>query len=209
MKHIVIKSEGLIDTPPIYSCVRCKQWSSINKGFEDEECEKVCIGAHCKCMNLDKKCPNFHYGDHECPYDSKVPKTNEREWEKEFIEAGAALEHERWANWQKYLHSKLYPLGNSELSMNNHLKVLPTELYTRWERQINTPYSELSEKEKESDRNEVRAYLPLLRQLEASTIARCAEKVEKMCHYQCPMDIQCERCTVLRDAATAITSLGK
>lgn len=103
-----------------------------------------------------------------------MPKTNEREWEKEFIEAGAALEHERWAKWQKYLHSRLYPLGNSELSMNNHLKVLPTELYTRWERQINTPYSELSEKEKESDRKEVRTYLPLLRKLELDTIARCA-----------------------------------
>lgn len=35
-------------------------------------------------------------------------------------------------------------------------------LIKRWERQIDTPYSELSEAEKESDRKESRNYLPII-----------------------------------------------
>lgn len=78
------------------------------------------------------------------------------EWEREFVEHGASLEHERWANWQNYLHSKL--------TFNGKDWVLPNELYERWQRQIHTPYADLSEAEKESDRKEARTYLPLVHQ---------------------------------------------
>lgn len=27
----------------------------------------ICGGAHCKCMNLDGTCKNYHNGDHLCP----------------------------------------------------------------------------------------------------------------------------------------------
>lgn len=37
--------------------------------------------------------------------------------------------------------------------------MIPPNLVTKWERQIATPYFELSEKEKESDREQVRKYL--------------------------------------------------
>ena len=87
------------------------------------------------------------------------------------LEHFASIEHERWSKWQKYMHSRLYKLGDSELSINSHLRVLPTELYDRWERQINTPYSELSEKEKESDREQVRPYI--------SDIAKAIESLGK------------------------------
>lgn len=80
--------------------------------------------------------------------------------EIELLEKFASMEHDRWARWQKHLHSKLYPIGNNY--PNPHLLVLPTELYQRWERQINTPYSELSEQEKESDRRETKPYFDLL-----------------------------------------------
>ncbi len=63
----------------------------------------------------------------------------------------ADLEHDRWSKWQKYMHGHVY---DSSQSINPHLKVIPTELYNRWEKQIVTPYSELSEKEKDSDRIE-------------------------------------------------------
>ena len=76
-------------------------------------------------------------------------------WEKEFVEKGADLEHKRWAGWQSYLFSK------SEWTKNGYL--IPKELCFRWQRQIDTPYSKLSEEEKESDRIEVRKYLPLIR----------------------------------------------
>ena len=71
------------------------------------------------------------------------------------VELLADIEHERWASWQSHLHSKLYEVNDNRISLNPHLKILPTELYDRWERQIATPYSQLSESEKQSDRNEV------------------------------------------------------
>jgi hypothetical protein len=40
--------------------------------------------------------------------------------------------------------------------------VIPADLVKRWELLIATPYSELSETEKESDREQVRKYLPLI-----------------------------------------------
>jgi len=47
----------------------------------------------------------------------------------------AALEHEQWAHWTRYMLDHLTP-DNVE----------------QWRRQIDTPYGELSEREKESDR---------------------------------------------------------
>lgn len=79
---------------------------------------------------------------------------------EEFIEKGADIEHTRWAKWQKYFFSKC-SITTSE-NENNATLVLPLELLKRWKRQIATPYSELSESEKESDRREVRSYEPLL-----------------------------------------------
>ena len=76
---------------------------------------------------------------------------------KEFVEKGAEIEHERWSKWQKYLHSKL-----SKNIEDADFFRLPTFYWERWERQIATPYSELSEQEKESDRDQVRPYIPLI-----------------------------------------------
>lgn len=72
----------------------------------------------------------------------------------ELFEQLAAIEHERWADWQKYLHSKCHRNGGA--------LVIPTALVAQWERKIATSYSELSEKEKESDRNQVRRYWNLI-----------------------------------------------
>jgi len=64
----------------------------------------------------------------------------------------ADIEHERWAHWQRYMHSKCEHRSDGAL-------VIPPDLVAQWERQIATPYSGLSEKEKESDREQVRKYL--------------------------------------------------
>lgn len=72
-----------------------------------------------------------------------------------FIEEGAALEHERWAGWQKYLHSHCV-----RDSMGN--LIIPAKSVRHWERQIITPYEDLMEEEKESDRKEVRKYIALI-----------------------------------------------
>lgn len=71
------------------------------------------------------------------------------------VEELAALEHERWAHWQRYLHNQGYRGSDGAL-------VLPAALVERWERQIATAYSDLSEQEKESDREQVQRYLPLI-----------------------------------------------
>lgn len=69
----------------------------------------------------------------------------------------ASIEHDRWAHWQNYLHSKCDRLADGSL-------VLPAYLVQQWERQIATPFSDLSEAEKESDREQVQKYLPLIKQ---------------------------------------------
>jgi hypothetical protein len=51
------------------------------------------------------------------------------------VERLAAMEHEQWAHWTRYMLDNLTP-----------------ENIARWKRQIETPYQELSEREKESDR---------------------------------------------------------
>lgn len=110
--------------------------------------------------------------------------TINKRWEEEFVEKGAEIEHERWAKWQKYVHKNLYNIAEQEPERwkelkNPHLKILPTELYERWERQINTPYSELSEQEKESDRKEARNYLPLVKLIESQAYQRAVEEIGK------------------------------
>ena len=67
----------------------------------------------------------------------------------------ADVEHERWSHWQRYLHSKCERARDGSL-------VIPAHLVDRWEAQMNTPFSALSEVEKESDREQVRRYLPII-----------------------------------------------
>jgi hypothetical protein len=71
------------------------------------------------------------------------------------LEELSAIEHGRWAHWQRYVHSKCEPKPDGAL-------LIPADLVARWEAQIDTPYSELSEVEKESDRDQVRRYLPAI-----------------------------------------------
>jgi hypothetical protein len=71
------------------------------------------------------------------------------------LERLAAVEHERWAHWQRYMHSKGVKQPDGSM-------VLSKELVDRWERQLSTPYAELGDAEKESDREQVKKYLPII-----------------------------------------------
>lgn len=71
----------------------------------------------------------------------------------EAIDRLAAVEHERWAHWQQYMHDQCERRDDGSL-------VIPARLVSRWEEQIRTPYVELSAEEQESDREQVRRYLP-------------------------------------------------
>ena len=74
---------------------------------------------------------------------------------QDLIERLAAVEHERWASWQRYVHDHCERQPDGSL-------VIPAKLASRWETQIETPYAELSELEKDSDREQVHRYLPVL-----------------------------------------------
>jgi hypothetical protein len=71
------------------------------------------------------------------------------------VELLAAIEHERWSHWQKYLHGKCIRGDNGSL-------IIPADLAYRWAQQSATRYADLSDEEKESDREQVRGYLPVI-----------------------------------------------
>lgn len=99
-----------------------------------------------------------------------------------FEEQMADLEHERWSKWQKYMHSKILP------SEHDAIMQIGTEFIERWERQIATPYSELSEKEKESDRIEVRKYYPFIDQIIDLAIAERDKEIVEMIEKENPQN---------------------
>jgi hypothetical protein len=59
------------------------------------------------------------------------------------LEKSAALEHEQWAHWTGYMLKVL---------LDAHPELGKDENVIQWSRQIITDYKDLSEKEKESDR---------------------------------------------------------
>jgi Zn-dependent M32 family carboxypeptidase len=71
------------------------------------------------------------------------------------IDKLADIEHARWSHWQKHLHDNCERLHDGSL-------VIPPDLAEQWQQQIDTPYQALSEAEKESDRDQVRKYLPTI-----------------------------------------------
>lgn len=73
----------------------------------------------------------------------------------DLVEKLANIEHERWAHWQRYMHSMCIRQSDGSL-------LIPADLVTRWERQVATKYAELDDNEKESDREQVQKYLPII-----------------------------------------------
>jgi hypothetical protein len=63
------------------------------------------------------------------------------------LEGLAALEHEQWAHWTEYMIKKLEEDAGEE-----GLPLGCVPILFQWKKQIKTPYSKLSDKEKDSDR---------------------------------------------------------
>ncbi len=74
----------------------------------------------------------------------------------EILETIAAVEHERWSHWQKYLHAQCTPNPDGSLT-------IPAAEVQRWSLQMETAYADLTEAEKDSDREQAREYLAALR----------------------------------------------
>jgi hypothetical protein len=77
------------------------------------------------------------------------------------IDRLADVEHERWSHWQQYMHGLGERLPDGRL-------VLPADQVAKWDRQIATPYDALTPAERESDRDQVRRYLPEIAAILAS-----------------------------------------
>lgn len=71
------------------------------------------------------------------------------------FEALAAEQHKIWAHWMEYQFS----CGTFEADGS---WTMPAHKVERWQRQLNTPYEELTEKEKESDRDQALKILAVL-----------------------------------------------
>ncbi len=63
--------------------------------------------------------------------------------------------HEAWAGWMRYLFGK-------STHQDDGTVVIPASLVDRWTRQMQTPYAELPESEKESDRKEARKIIEII-----------------------------------------------
>jgi len=76
---------------------------------------------------------------------------------EELREKLAELAHSQWSGWMDYLFSK-------SVSKAGGTCMIPAWAVKRWHRQMKTPYSELSEEEKDSDRKEADDVLEMFRQ---------------------------------------------
>lgn len=74
----------------------------------------------------------------------------------------AAYAHEAWSGWMRYMFDK----GEArQIAIDGGIStkwLMPSELYHRWQRQMRTPYADLPEAEKESDRKEADAILAIM-----------------------------------------------
>lgn len=75
--------------------------------------------------------------------------------QQEIREQLADQEHERWSSWMRYLYSTSPLLASGA-------REIPASYVKHWQRQMDTRYSRLSEKEKDSDRKEADNTLALV-----------------------------------------------
>jgi len=79
------------------------------------------------------------------------------------------LQHDIWSHWMRYMFDQ----GEQDLEGN---WIMPRKLVERWRVQMNTPYSDLTDKEKDSDREQADKMLPVIRDFLTDSEA---EKVRK------------------------------
>ena len=74
----------------------------------------------------------------------------------------ADIEHQRWADWQEFLFSVCEPYNTDDITEHGQI-IIPRAFVACWQKEIDTAYKDLTEKEKDSDREQVDRYLPLLK----------------------------------------------
>lgn len=98
--------------------------------------------------------------------------------ENELREQLAAVQHEIWSHWMKYM------FGCGEFRKNGTW-VMPADELERWWRQKETPYSELTDKEQESDRHQADKMLAVVQPALAAATARAeTAEAEALAHSE-------------------------
>lgn len=95
--------------------------------------------------------------------------------EGELREQLAAIEYKRWADWQRWMHTK----GRYDIFNGEDVYVFPRSYIEHLTHQINTDYSGLSEAEKQSDREQVDRYWPLIEAEVASRLRELLDGLER------------------------------
>lgn len=110
---------------------------------------------------MNKPNPSQHTSDmfntrsNDVQLNTSTPEKGSQHSIDELKEKLAAIEHERWSDWQKWMHSVLRRSGELTEGVD--------EILQRWDKQIATPYSKLSATEKASDMEQVDRYWPLIK----------------------------------------------
>lgn len=137
-------------------------WCGSEEYPVDKNGEAIKYGLH----NQDEE-PDEYHTDHDksCPvslinsiFDGTYEYFNKPESgniPNGMREATADVQHQIWAHWMKYVFSICPQQEDGSV-------VIPADKVERWKRQVDTPYKELSEKEKESDRHQADKVLEAL-----------------------------------------------
>lgn len=89
----------------------------------------------------------------------------------------AALAHNQWSGWMKYLFEKCEDMEYRGPGVSERVCVIPAWAVERWKRQLGTPYDALPEEEKESDRKEADRVLEVV----GSRCSSCGKKQRSLC----------------------------
>jgi hypothetical protein len=93
--------------------------------------------------------------------------------DSELLEALADAEHDSWARWMSHLFTKGWRREDGSITLpGGYVKAL--------QRQIDTSYADLTEQEKEYDREEVRRILPLIERRWISELGALSEENGKL-----------------------------
>lgn len=86
----------------------------------------------------------------------------------------ADIQHEIWSHWMKYQFSQCQP---DTTGLYRGCLIIPAEKVERWTKQMNTPYSELTEQEKESDRHQADKVLQVVTSIDRPALERLLQLV--------------------------------
>jgi len=81
-------------------------------------------------------------------------------FDDKYKEKLAKISHEIWAHWMKYLFSICEFSEDPNTCIT--FCIIPDEYVERWQRQIETEYDKLSEKEKDNDREQANKIMKVL-----------------------------------------------